>query len=180
MENIKEKLLKIKRLAEDGELHEAENARRHLERMLEKYGMNLGDLSDESRSEREFRNGNKFELMLLVVVCSKMVGDERTRESTYSPKAKVLHIMVTAYEYAEIRSMYDWHVSNFKRERSKMLKNIENAYIIKHGLYMDGPSDGGRKLSEQEKQEILEAVSMSRSLSDVYYRKQIGAGNEPD
>ena len=45
---------------------------------------------------------------------------------------------------------------------------------------MDGPSDGDRKLSEQEKQEILEAVSMSRSLSDVYYRKQIGAGNEPD
>lgn len=174
MERIRDRLMKIKRLAESGETHEAANARMHLEAMLAKYGMKMADLAEDARTQRTFEYGCRDELTLLAIVCSLNIGSQRTTDAQYRPSTKQLFVDLTAYEYAEIRSMYDWHRTNFRKEKRRLLKTFCDAYLIKHDLLVGSDSNQPRELTEAEIRQIREAVSLSGSLSDVYYRKQIG------
>jgi len=174
MERIRDRLLKIKRLAESGETHEAANARMHLEAMLAKYGMTIADLSEDERTQRVFEYGSMDELTLLALVCCGIVGEKRTTEAKYKPKARQFFIDLTAYEYAELRSMFDWHRTNFRKEKRKLMKTFCDAYIIKHNLCTSNEDAAPRELTADERRQVVEAIRLSDSLSDVYYRKQIG------
>lgn len=174
MEKIKDRLLKIKRLAESGETHEAANARSHLETMLAKYGMTMADLAEDVRTLRTFDYGSGDELTMLATICSGTIGSSRISEAKYKPKDRQLFVELTAYEYAEIRSMFDWHRDNFRKEKRRLLKTFCDAYLIKHNLLLSDDSAPTRELTEEEIRQVRQAVSLSGSLSDVYYHKQIG------
>lgn len=179
MENIKDKLMKIKCLAERGETHEAAAAKARLEELLAKYGMTMDMLSEEERSERMIPYGSKTEFEMLIVICDVIVGSERTKNGKYRPKSRQLFLDMSAYEYAEVCSMFEWHRTNFKRERAKLLKTFGRAYFIKHNLFMSDSVEASRhELTEAEIRQLMEAVELGKSLSDVYYRKQLKVRHE--
>lgn len=172
--------MKIKRLADGGEFHEAANAKAHLEALLKKYGMTIADLGEEEKTVRTFKYGNQFEMEMLVMHLTAVIGPERTCGSSYNQSKKEVYTELTAYEYAEVRSMHEWHCRNFASEKRRMLKNIQNAYILKHNLCAAVPTTERREPTEASRKMYLDALELSRTLNDVYYHKQLEKGNEPD
>lgn len=177
-ENIKEKLLKIKRLAEQGEYHEALAAKARLNALLAKHGMSIDDLDDNRTRQYEIKYKDKHGMVMLLAIMTQTIGYSRAAESTYSKHLKTVYVDATSYEYAEIMSMYSFHTANYAKERKKMLKRLETAYCVKHSLWTErdgGESAPRRELTDAEIREIEEAVKLAATLSDTLYRKQLAA-----
>lgn len=175
-ENIKEKLLKIKRLAEQGEYHEALAAKARLDALLAKHGMNIDDLEDTHTRQYEIKYKDNHGMVMLFAIMTKVIGYTRTSESTYSKHLKTVFVEATNYEYAEMMSMFSFHTANYAKERKKMLKRLETAYCVKHSLWTERDGEEStprRELTAAEIREIEEAVKLAATLSDTLYRKQL-------
>ena len=175
MESIKEKLQKIKVLAERGETHEAETARKRLEVLLKKYGLQMSDLEETHKEEYRIRFKNRFELTLLVGAATAVIGPERTEELKYVASRNELILESTPWEYADIANMFAWHTSNYRRERKKILKQLQTAYIYRQGLQFPEKLQEESKdsMTEEEIRDIRETISLSEHLSSNTYHKQL-------
>lgn len=177
MEKIIEKLQKIKALADSGEVHEAQAARRRLELLLVKYGVSMDELEEPGCREYRMEYGKPLEFHLLVAVLMKCIGEERVKELKMSKSAKTLFLQVTPCEYAEVKNMLDWHMHNYRVERRKVLKDLEIAYMIRHGLNMPSLNDGEgtpkKELSQEEKKRMASVLGMCSGMSDKNYHKAL-------
>ncbi len=171
MDGIKEKLLKIKAMADRGEFYEAEVAKRQLNILLNKYNMKIEDLFDDTEIERGFRYKNLNEFQIFIQLISLLYG-ERSNGSTFNKRKKILYMKLSNYEYAELESIYSFHIKNFAKEKRSLMKNLMNAYCIKHDLLVDS-SDENKKHSDEEIRQYLQALKMSQNMSDVTYHKQL-------
>lgn len=175
MESIKEKLQKIKVLAERGETHEAEAAKKRLEILLNKHGLQMSDLEDTHKEEYRIHFKNRFELTLLVGAATAVIGSERSGVLKYVASSNELILEATPWEYANIASMFAWHTSNYRRERKKILKQLQAAYIYRQGIEFPENlrKDDGGSMTEEEIRDIRETISLSEHLSANTYHKQL-------
>jgi len=175
MESIKEKLQKIKTLSERGETHEAETARMRLEVLLKKYGLRMSDLEDTRMEEYRIRFKNRFELTLLVGAATAVIGSDRAGQLKYVARKNLLMLEATPGEYADIVNMFTWHAANYRRERKRILRQLQTAYIYRQGLeFPEKQQDADKEgLTEEEMKELREALHLSENLSPNTYHKQL-------
>lgn len=115
-ESLKSKLQKLQALAERGCQGEANNARRAIERICQQYGVKLEEVLDiETKHAYTFEIGRNKEMMNLFIRCLCSVCD--ISGMTYTqPTRSAIRIELTALQYADISSLFNWHKANYKRE----------------------------------------------------------------
>lgn len=178
-ESIKSKLKKLFALAEGGFDGEARNARKILERLCGQYGITVEELLDTEKKEwYVFDVGARkiFTSLFVQCYCSVMGTSKMSYKRTYGSKSTV-SVELTAYEYAELKSMFTWHKKNLKSDMENMMETLLISYCSKHDItsHVKDEEERPRKsMTREEFNRLKAALAMVDSLGDRYYRKQIG------
>lgn len=168
-ESLKKKLRKLQALAEQGCRGEAENARRAIERICEQYGLRLEDVLDiDTKHRYTFEIGRAKEMMNLFIRCLSAVCDT-TDMGYWKPTRSSIKVELTALQYAEVASLFDWHKANYNRELEEFKNSFMSAYIGKHNLFFD------EELTEEDIERIRRVWKMREAMSDNTYHKQLEA-----
>lgn len=140
---------KLKALAERGEAGEAEAARAALERLAEKYTIDLEALDDTAETIHEYRYRTELELKLLLQVCNQVDPDMQcgTYKRRYSRK-RVGVAFCSERKGAEIAARYEFYRTLLAEE----LETFFLAFVYKHTIFT--PSDTGKSPSREELRRI--------------------------
>lgn len=147
-ESLKSKLLKLSMLADSGDTHEARNARYAIERLCSQYGISIEEITAEVQESKwyDFEVGRSKTMLSLFAQCYFSVTGKNRLDYRQIPGRSKVSVNLTAFEYAELKSMFVWHKSNYNAEHKKMEDTLFQAYIHKHGLFgSHSDDDGGRK-----------------------------------
>lgn len=175
-ESLKTKIKKLLALAEQGVGGEAVNARKLLERLCEQHSVSIEELLDrETKHRYTFEVGRSKEMMQIFVRCLAKVVD--IENMTYTqPTRSSISIEVTAFQRAEILSLFNWHKSNFTQELEEFKHNFLSAYIGKHDLYFEQGETNNSSCEELTREDIARirrVWAMREAMSDHYYYKQL-------
>lgn len=176
LETIKDKLRKLQALVEHGYEGEAKTAKLMLDKLCKQYGVRLEDVLDTEKTERyHFKTGRGRIWKGLLFQCYGFVTGKRKIEySTSSILRDVIYIELTAYQYAEISNLFEWHRANLRKDLKAMEKLAYEAYVQKHQLVAPADED-----AEGEEDETIDFAYLQRlmvmmsSLGDNRYHKQI-------
>lgn len=163
-DRTKEKLSRLKALAERGVGGERDNAGKLLDKLLKKYGARLDELDNDQEQDFFFKYSGKEQQALLVQVASFVIDEPEhcyyCRTSGGRRSKTNMCIVCTKAQKLEIEFLFDF----YKRLWEKEKKTILTAFCLKHELFLKKPteSDGG-KTSPQEIERIKKAMQM---LSD--------------
>lgn len=174
-ENLKKKLLKLQALVERGYNGEAENASRAIERICKQYGLKLEDILDiETKHRYTFEIGRKKEMMNLFIRCLSAVCDTSNMRY-WKPTRSSIKIELTALQYAEVASLFDWHKANYNRELAEFKNSFMSAYISKHNLFFNEERNGNvsDELTQEDIERIRRVWKMREAMSNNTYHKQL-------
>ena len=170
-ESIKNKLKKL--LAMQGE---AENARKLFEKLCKEYGVSIEELLDENQVKfYRFDIGRNAIYKGLFTQCFCKVAQKGSLSYRQISRSQI-EVEMTALQYAEIVSLFEWHKDNFNKDFNKDLEDIKQnillAYCRKHHLYSDEVKpDNDRELTADERKRLLKILFMQESLNDNQYHK---------
>lgn len=175
-ESLKSKLRKLAALAERGVGGEAENARRLMEQICRAYGVSLDDvLNFEEVKRYKFEIGRrKIDLELFMQCYAKVTGKRELSYRRFSRSE--ISVELTAYQYAEISSLFSWHKENFKRDVENLLETLFLSYCQKHSLFREKSGDEPEEeyqLTPEDIRKLIAAAALRDSLSDNSYCKLI-------
>lgn len=173
-ESVLAKIKKLLALSERGVGGEAVNARRALENLCSKYGIQkLDDLFDTSKKKYTFEIGRIKWHMQLFISCLKSVVD--ITDMTYSkPTRSSIRIELTTMEHAEVLSLYNWHKANYEHELETFTADFRTAYIFKHHLYNDKEVKGNKtELTPSDSIRLMRLSALVDTMSSATYHKQI-------
>ena len=172
-ESIKNKLKKLLALAEQGVQGEAENARRLLEKLCKEHGVSIEELLDENQLKYyRFDIGRNAIYKDLFTQCFCKVAQKVSLGYRQVSRSQIA-VEMTALQYAELASLFEWHKANFNKDLEDMKKNILLAYCRKHHLYSDvkPDNDNDRELTEEERKRLIKILFMQEGLNDNQYHK---------
>ena len=181
-ESIKQKLLKLQKLAEQGYRGEADAAKRAIERLCAQYGITLEEVLCVEQPQRyEFEIGRYKYMLTLFCQCHGVVTGKH--EMSYIKRSRNrIAVDLTPLQYAELSSLFEWHKANFLKDLAAMQDTILEAYVNKHNIF--------RTLSDEERAErnareeeltpaklrrLLAILAMQSELGDNIYHKQLEA-----
>lgn len=142
-----ELLRKLKALAERGIGGEKETARNLLDRLMKKYGVEEVDLSDEAVEEHGYSFSTEWERKLLHQLFFKIAEDREVYRYKYGEGARTkLFCVCTKAEAVQISVEYDFYRELWKDELGMFFL----AFVQKHKIFSDRPSQGGPTLSGEE------------------------------
>lgn len=171
-ESIKNKLKKLLLLAERGVQGEAENARRLLEKLCKEYDVSIEELLDENQMKiYRFDIGRNAIYKDLFAQCYCKVAQKISLSYWKAPKRNQILVKMTALQYAELTSLFEWHKANFNEDLEDMKKNILIAYCRKHHLHSDAKIDNDRELTADDRERLIKIMFMQESLNDNQYHK---------
>ena len=161
MSDSKQELLrKLKALADGGVGGEKENARRILQRLLDKYDVSATDLDDDILEEHTFKACGTRERTLLIQVCYKVTNGGRRiyyRTKGAGSRSEIL-CDCTKAEAIQISVEFDFFRELWKDEEDMFFR----AFIQKHRIFSDEPGDG----EELDPDELERMVGMMRTMQD--------------
>lgn len=172
-ESIKSKILKLKALAERGEKGEAINAQRLLDKMLHKYGITLEDVIDKSEEKNwySFKCWKKYEKSVLFQCYYKVLN---VNECSYNERSGNVFFHLTAYEFAELSNLYQWHKAQLNKEIKRVVEEFTDAYILKHQITSDKESDDDESpLTKEDLERISRVMKLMNNVEDTSYCKMI-------
>lgn len=175
-EKIKERLLKLKSLAERGYKGEALAAQRALSDLLKKYDLTIEDLCDDKLEWRWIKVGRGKDFKSILFQCYYQVVD--TPKATYKEVKGIgeIGLELTNAQYADLMSLFDFHKRQFKKERDKILKNLCRAYINKHEIWNQTDSEDESEEVDRKPMDLETLNSMLvliNGMEDVSYHKQL-------
>ena len=176
---IKERLLKIYRLATDGVDGEKVAAQKMLEANLAKYGLTMDDLIEvEDKKEIYwFTAKDKYQRNLLTQLFGVYICKD-IHINTYSSKLRKYDVgmKLSKSEYIELQMMYDFYLPLWKKELDKQKEALFLAFISKHRIGFQGSN--ASEMTEEEIKTARRAFSMMDDIEDVSFKKQIGNGQK--
>ena len=170
-ETIKQRLLKIKALAERGQEHEAQIAKQKLMELADKYGIDLDTLADVETKEFKYKYAAAWEKKLMFQVSGMIGGDGRYY--AYSKGAKAARVIGFDFTLAMAKE-FDWIYKHYKAAYKKELDLLFSAFLHKHKIF--GPSSGDEEPPPLTQEEMLALTSMMAGISSETLardRKQI-------
>lgn len=149
-----ELLKKLQALAERGERGERTAARRQLERLMEKYGVQEADISDEALTTHWYRYSNPLEKRLLMQVFYKVAPKRNTYKRVCGEGTRTkAGIKCTAAEALQIDVEYDFYKTLWAKEVDFFLR----AFIQKHQIFDMSP---GHETDDTVDRETVMRMSM--------------------
>jgi hypothetical protein len=139
-----ELLKKLKALADRGERGERDAAQKKLTELMEKFGVEDADLSDEKLEDAEFRYRDRFEEKILQQVFYK-VNHEREVYVYTKSRAKVLLWRCTKAEAIQAGIEYEFFNDLWRDE----VKLFLEAFIQKHRIFRTGPDAPKGEIDEE-------------------------------
>lgn len=176
MERITDKLRKLLALAEGGKGGEAVNAKKLLELHLKKYGLTLEDICENTPREREIKYKDEEELRLIIQIIISVIGsrNDSYKKATYNSRKKTIQIDLTDFQFAEISSMVDFFVKQFRKDKKQFYSDFFVAFVQKHKLFDITPDDVEKdSFTEMDFQRLSRIIQMADSMENITYRKQI-------
>ena len=138
-EKLKEKLLKIKALADWWVWWEKANAKRILDKMCEANWISIDDLNDETTHEIVFKSNqlSKIAFMTLLHCFWKKACDEKVRYYTmkWLRNRQFIEIKWKPSEILTAKTAIDHYVELFKINKKSILKNMLSSFINKYDLF---------------------------------------------
>lgn len=174
-ESLKDKLKKLKALAERGCGGEAENAQRLLERLCAANGIDLGQLNDEEKKSRyTFNIGCNSVFKTLFTQCYCKVTNSSEMSYRQETRSKI-SLELTQADYAELKGLFEWHKANFEKELEDIKKTFIHAYCQKHRLFPESSSEtsNDKPLTEEDLEMLREIMKMEGLLNDKTYQHLI-------
>lgn len=174
-ESLKDKLKKLKALAERGCGGEAENAQRLLERLCAANGIDLGLLNDEEKKSRyTFNIGCNSMFKTLFAQCYCKVTNSSKMSYRQETRSKI-SLELTQVDYAELMGLFEWHKANFEKELEDIKKTIIHAYCQKHRLFPESSSEtsNDKPLTEEDLEMLRKVMKMEGLLNDKTYQHLI-------
>lgn len=180
-EQIIEKLLKIRALAEEGHQGERGAAETLLNSLMKKYGITPEDLeSDPEEYRSAFSGDGEFDFKLLCQIAKKLypkirVADLRKAPAKFKkqwydagigPKNANVAFQCTMAQFLEIMSIFEL----YKRDLADHLDTFFYAYLDKNDLLL--PSTG-EKSSPEDVERVLAALKMEAGIEKKDIYKQI-------
>lgn len=175
-ESLRTKLRKLATLAERGDGGEAANARRLMEQICREYGISLDNvLNIEEVRRYQFEIGRrKVDLDLFMQCYSKVTG--KAQMSYRKESRSAISCELTAYQYAEISSMFIWHKENFRRDTENLMDTLFISYCRKHSLFSERTGDEPEEeyqLTPEDIRRLFAAEAIRGTLNDNFYCKLI-------
>lgn len=162
MSEIRDKLRKIYNLSIQGSDGEKVAANCQLDRLLEKYGLDLSDLVDEAKEMVQFLWRNKTEERLLIQIVSKVL--DSSKFNYYGNAKDCLWLNITKAEAAEIKFLF----ADYKREYKNQVDIFFNAFIQKNKLFANsGDGDDDKELTAEERKRIYKILQMAEGMEVV-------------
>lgn len=175
MDKLKEKLLKLYRLSQQGDGGEKQNAETALLSMLKKHGLTIADI-DESVEKDRFYKYNTLEHKQLILQIVGVVSGKREVYRIYQGGAKFICAELTDFQHVQILEMIDFHIENMKEEKKKFMDEFINAYIQKHNLGMK-PEEGRElePLTPEEAEKLMRILAFAETMENKTYHKKLNA-----
>ena len=168
-DSLKDKLKKLKALAERGCGGESGNARRLLERLCAANGIDLGLLDDETKKRRyRFHVGRSQIFLTLFTQCYCKVTDSSKMSYRQESRSEI-SLELTQVDYAELKGLYAWHKANFEKELEDINRALILSYCKKHRLHPAELSNA-ESLSDEDIKTLRKAVGMEKFLNDKTYQ----------
>lgn len=198
-DEIREKLAKVYNLikggATDGEKAAAQKA---LDRIIEKYNLDIDDLESLSRKEYVFKYCSNLEVMLLGAIMQCMTDDafkNSARVSFNFKSVREIRSSLTYIDWVTIESAYEYFRRHMKKEwqrvcvpelnrcrkdkiRRKLRKELEvlfiNRYTIESKLYREGAliTLDAEKMSKRELKNRMKLTKVEGGE----YNRQVNRG----
>lgn len=167
MENINEKIKKLRELVERGIDGEAENAQRLLNAIIEKYKIDMDKIDEEKYYS--FYHKNPSERTLILQIIGVIKNTQKVESASQKNDSRHIFFKLTQAQYIDACEMIDWHVKQMRKEFDEMKRLFADSYISKHKLYPD--IDKGDTPPNEDSQKIW---AMANVMSDEKYHKQLG------
>lgn len=178
-ESIKKKILKIYNLAERGVGGEALNAKKLLEQWLRKYDLCLSDILAEQNEKQLYEikgAGQKHYRKLLFNCYAKVMNVGEVSYKTMRG-SKRIWFELTAYQYAELTAMFEWHKAQLDKELERLKDDATTAFIHKHRLFPDTETGADQTpLTSEEIRRLMRVLEMADNMENVTYTKMLGTG----
>ena len=173
LDRIKETLKKLAVLAERGEDNERQTALGLLQRILQKYNLNIADLTNIDLKEREFNYTSRDNLTVLSQCIWSINPDAHV--SFDSSKNKV-YVKLKSSEYIEIIEKFLYYYPLYEKEKMKLML----AFICKHGLTTKTTqcSNNENNLSNEEVKQVALMMSGMEKGSFSTTRKMVDKGKK--
>lgn len=173
VEDIKNRLRKIKALAESGCDGERDAAEALLSRMMKEHGISIEELDDETLQEFVVGKLNKWERVLwnqlvsLAAYGKPNYGKKGLYTSRYTKRSSV---KCTRGEFVEASAAF----AVLRRDYKRQLDNFLTAFLIKNNLLLP-TGEGDTPPSEEETRRQLEALSLARGITKTELHAQLEA-----
>lgn len=172
METIKEKLRKIKALADKGIDFEAKAAQFQLEKLLSKYNLSIEDIFDETKKPRMFKVRN-LEKRLFIQNVAAVIGNRWREIYYYNGKPSEKYIEMTDQEFVDFEQQFSFHRKQLKKECKKAFDELIKAYCYKHDLFNKDISKDDRQESIMSLDDYFSILQVVEKLENVTFRKQL-------
>lgn len=155
---LKEKLRKIKRLAERGGEHERRTAAEMLERLLIKFNLTVEDLTNSEPRLCRFDCRRRQELTLLLhVVCKvKGVNQVAIKRHKEGPKSAV-YLELTPAQQEEVDIQFKTYRRALRKESEKLL----DAFVLVNQIFNPDQPPQKTQLTREEVEQLDATLRMA-------------------
>lgn len=186
-DEILNKLLKVKKLAEKGSEGEKQNAQKLLDRMMKQYNITEEDLEQDIIYAHGYIVNEEYEKRLFVQVTANVrkdiavafLGDVKLKDkdslmqflkSRGWEKSNCL-LDCTDSEFIEIVTKYEMYIKDFK----KQLETFYYAYLSKNDLLIEATEEENKnhELTDEERDKIIKSLQMMGGIDKLTIYKQI-------
>lgn len=157
-EKVEAKLRKLLALADRGEGGEKDNARRMLDKMLERHGLTIDDLVDERREIRWFPLVHKYDRQLANQILAKVCDTHYPTTWRNKERPKQIGVEVTPAEAIE----FELHYETLRKALIEHFDIAYAAFVQANRIYPSTRSDDSdESLSERDMQVVVMASAIS-------------------
>jgi hypothetical protein len=169
---IKDKLRKIRALAEQGCRGEAEAAKLALDRMLAKYELTLEDITEHETKTYKFYFTSKFERDIMFQCWAKIMRCDQVTYTTYKKANRAIGFAFTAEQYVDFAELFKYYKEEWKKEQARLV----SAFIQKHRLFsgVERDRDLDEPIDPEELAAIMKLMDGLRSKTMRQDLKKIG------
>ena len=179
IDKIKNKLRKLKALADRGVGGEADNAQRLLAEVAEKYGIILDEFDLEAEEKIRFevklpKNWQRDIFRQLVALmrlekCGDVHNLEVLEYYSFKVNPKQFYVHCTKAEWLELTAKYEV----LARDYEEQIKSFTLAFLMSNDLLLPPSDDHNKKLTQKEREEYRRASNLSWGIEKSKMNKQL-------
>lgn len=170
-----ELMRKLHRLTQSTNEHEATNAQRMLDKLLEKSNMRLVDILNEPKKEFSIRYDSTFERKLICQIIA-MVGDHNIPIYRYKAKQRVLFFESTEPQYIEVNQLFE----HYNVLLEKQLDAAYLAFLYANNIFPESPQPNPTKKNDDDAELRRAAIALISGSIKGTFNKKLEAHNAHD